>query len=238
MTKTPVREERTSLYSLTLEAQEVDGQLAIAFDLACSEDPDDQAQAETMIAALLQQSADNQAIRLQKANAICHIHQGLLAKADFLRQVAADRIEKAKAEERSAERLLQYMVKCLSAANPGQKKFPLPEFTIANRPSEAVEIEIDTDELTGEETPLVDPEYCRFEISLKLESGHSEAADQVISVITETLRDVCELPGSAYTLKVKRAADKTVLKPVLKALEDGQSIKGARLDKRDNWSIK
>jgi hypothetical protein len=235
MTQAPVREERTSLYALTLEAQEVDGQLAIAFGLACSEDPEEQAQAEAMIGALLQQGSDNQAARLQKANAICHIHQGLLAKADFLRQIAADRIEKAKAEERAAKRLLNYMVGCLAAANPGQKKFPLPEFTITNRPSETVEIETDTDEVTGKEVPLVGPDYCRFEIKLKLEAGHAEQADQVVAVITETLRDVYELPGSAYVIKVERSVDKALLKPKLKA---GETIDGASLSKNDNWSIK
>lgn len=222
MTLTPTK---TSLYELTLEVQEVDGQLALALDLANSDDPEQQAQAQALISELLERASGNQAVLHRKANAICHVHESLLAKAAHLRQVAADRIAKAAAEERAAERLLQYLTKCLSALNPGQGKFSLPEFTVAARSSEAVEVDPD----------LVPDSLKRFELKLKLQPGHAETADQLLSVITETLRDLYELPDSAYELSCTDAPDKAAIKAVLKA---GDPVAGARLDKRTHWSIK
>jgi len=203
----------------------VDGQLALALDLANSDDPERQAEAETLIEALLKQSADNQAALHRKANAICHVHESLLAKAAHLRQVAADRIAKAEAEERAAERLCQYLSRCLSALNPGQTKFALPEFTVSSRKSEAVE---------------VDPDLCpdslkRHEIKVKLQPGNPEAADQLVAVITEIIRDFYELPPSAYEIGCTSAPDKAAIKAQLKA---GDPVAGARLDKRTSWSIK
>jgi len=214
----------SSLYELSLEVQEVDGQLALALDLANSDDPEQQEQAQTLINELLERASDNQAVLHRKANAICHVHESLLAKAAHLRQVAADRLEKAAAEERAAGRLLDYLTKCLSALNPGQKKFALPEFVVASRPSEAVE--------TGPELPA---EFKRFEIKIKLQAGLHEAADQALAEITELLRDRLEIDPSRYEIKVVPADDKSGLKPLLKA---GQAIAGARLVKTDNWSIK
>jgi len=224
MTLTPTK-PKTSLYELTLEVQEVDGQLALALDLANSDDPEQQEQAQALIAQLLEKAADNQAVLHRKANAICHVHESLLAKAAHLRQVAADRLEKAAAEERAAERLLDYLTKCLSALNPGQKKFALPEFIVASRPSEAVEVDPD----------LVPDSLKRYELKVKLQPGHAEAADQLLAVVTETIRDLYELPPSAYEVSCTNAPDKAAIKAHLKA---GDPVAGARLDKRTNWSIK
>ena len=224
MTLTPTN-PKTSLYELTLEVQEVDGQLALALDLANSDDPEQQQQAQALIGELLERASGNQAVLHRKANAICHVHESLLAKAAHLRQVAADRMAKAAAEERAAERLLEYLTKCLSALNPGQRKFALPEFTVAARSSEAVEVDPD----------LVPDSLKRFEVKLKLQPGHAEAADQLVSVITETLRDLYQLPPSAYEVSCTNAPDKATIKAALKA---GDPVAGARLDKRTSWSIK
>jgi hypothetical protein len=223
MTLTPSKP--ASLYELTLEVQEVDGQLALALDLANSDNPEQQAEAEALIASLLEQANTNQAVLHRKANAICHVHESLLAKAAHLRQIAADRIAKAEAEERAAERLLTYLTRCLSTLHPGQKKFPLPEFTVSSRPSEAVEVDPD----------LVPESLKRFDIQIKLQPGNAEAADQLVSVITETIRDLYELPPSAYEVSCTGAPDKAAIKAALKA---GDPVAGARIEKRTNWSIK
>jgi hypothetical protein len=225
MTLTPTKPPATSLYELTLETQEVDGQLALALDLANSDNPEQQAEAQALISSLLEQAAGNQAVLHRKANAICHVHESLLAKAAHLRQVAADRLAKAEAEERAAQRLLDYLTRCLSALNPGQRKFSLPEFTVSSRASEAVEVDPD----------LVPDSLRRYGITVKLQPGNAEAADQLISVITETIRDLYELPPSAYEVSCSSSPDKAAIKAALKA---GDPVAGARLDKRTNWSIK
>lgn len=216
---------KPSLYSLTLESQEIDGELAIAMAKLSSKDEAEQAEAEEMITALLVRASNTSSLLNQKANAICHIHEALLGKASYLRQVAADRLEKADAEEKAAERLLTYLTRMLSALNPGQKKFALPEYTVDSRTTQAVE----TDD---SEVP---PEHCRYEIKVKLEAGWPEAADQVVAVVTEALRDQLELAPSAYDISVRASADKSGLKPLLAS---GRQVPGAQLVTRTRWSIK
>jgi hypothetical protein len=216
---------KPSLYSLTLESQEIDGELAIAMAKLTSGDEAEQQEAEAMITALLERSADTSNLLNQKANAICHIHEALLGKAAYLRQVAADRLAKAEDEEKAAENLLHYLTRMLALRNPGQSKFALAEYTVKRSTSQAVE----TDD------SAVPPEHCRFEIKVKLDTGHQEAADQVVAVVTEALRDQLELPASAYDISVKPSADKTGLKSLLAG---GMQIPGAQLVSRTRWSVK
>ena len=216
---------KPSLYSLTLESQEIDGELAIAMAKLTSGDEAEQAEAEEMITSLLERASETGNLLNQKANAICHVREALLGKAAYLREIAADRLEKAAAEEKAAEHLLTYLTRMLSALNPGQKKFALPEYTVSSRTSQAVEIEDD-------DIPL---EHCRFEIKVKLDAGCQEAADQVVAVITETLRDHLGLQNSIWDIDVKTAPDKAGLKPLLAS---GQQVPGAQLVTRTKWSIK
>jgi hypothetical protein len=216
---------KPSLYSLTLESQSVDGELAIAMAKLTSGDEAEQAEAEEMIASLLERASETSNLLNQKSNAICHVYEGLLGKAAYLRQIAADRLAKADAEEKAAERLLTYLTRMLSALNPGQKKFALPEYTVSSRATQTVETS------DGE----VPPEHCRYEIKVKLEAGWPEAADQVVAVVTEALRDQLELSPSAYDISVKASADKTSLKPLLAS---GRQVPGAQLVTRTKWSIK
>jgi hypothetical protein len=214
-----------SLYQLTLDSQAVDGALALALDKASSDDPEQQQEAEALITDLLQQANSNQSLLQDKANAICHVHEMLLGKAEFLRKSAAERLAKAEAEERAADRLLQYLTRCLTALNPGQKSFPLPEYTVASRSSEVVE--------TDDE--LLPPDCKRYEIKVKLAAGNPEAADQLIAVIDEAVRDVFELGPDQCEVIRSSAPDKATIKARLKA---GEPVLGAHLIKKTNWSIK
>lgn len=225
MTLSPARPAAQSLYQLALQSQEVDGQLAIAFDLVTSDDPEQQQEAERLISSLLEQANTSQALLHQKANAICHVHESLLARAEHLSQIAADRAAKAAADKRAAERLKDYLSRCLTALHPGQRKFELPEFTVASRASEAIEADPE----------LVPPSLQRSEIRIKITSGHAEAVDQLLSVVTETLRDLYALPGDAYEVSYSSSPDKAAIKAAIKA---GEPVIGARLDKRTSWSIK
>jgi hypothetical protein len=215
---------KTSLYSLTIQQQEIDGELAIAMAKLTSGDEAEQAEADEMIAALLQRASQAGDLLAQKANAICHIREGLLAKASYLREVSADRLEKAQSEEKAAERLLEYLVRCLSALHPGQKKFALPEYTVSSRPSEKVEVD---------EEDLPD-EYKRFEIKIKLSTGFHEAVEPLIAAVTYTLAQLEILPHF-FDVSVSSVADKAALKPLLAS---GEEVPGAGLMKRTNWSIK
>jgi len=216
---------KPSLYSLTLESQEIDGELAVAMAKLTSGDETEQAEAEELIAGLLERASGNSNLLNQKANSICHIYESLLAKTTYLRQIAADRLAKAEAEEKAAESLLNYLTRMLAILHPGQSKFSLPEYTVSRRTSQAVEA--DTDEV-----PL---ELRRFEIKIKLATGCQEAADQVVAVVTETLRDHLGLQDHLWDLSVKSDPDKTAIKPLLAS---GIAVPGAQLKTNTRWSIK
>lgn len=205
-----------SLYQIALDSQLVDGEMAIAFGLASSEDPEEQARAEELISSLLQRASGNSALLKQKANAICHVHESLLGKAAHLRQIAADRLAKAEAEEKAAERLLKYLTYCLSALNPGQSKFELPEYTVASRKSEAVAFH-DEDRLPDQ--------YKQVEIKLKIPAGNAELAASTIEA----------LHASGQAPDVRSTPDKARIKADLKALIE---VPGAHLKRRTSWSIK
>lgn len=220
-----------SLYSLALESQVIDGELAIALAKLESEDPDEQAEAEQLVTGLLERAAGTQGLIERKASAICHIYEGMLGRAAYLRSAAATRVERAAAEERNAERLLAYLTHTLSTLHPGQKKFTLPEHTIASRRSEGVAIDPD-DFRTDSANP-----YCRTKITVKLTAGSKqvEAADNLVAATTELLRDVAELGLGDFEIQVEHEPDKASLKKALKA---GASIAGAVLEQRVNWNIK
>lgn len=216
----------TSLYALTLDAQEVDGELAIAFDKAASDDPEEQAEAEQLINDLMQRASTNSQLLQQKANAICHIHEGLLGKARFLRESAAERLAKAAAEEKAAERLLDYLIKCLTALNPGQKSFPLPEYTLSSRQSEAVEIDLDS-------AGKIPSNLQRHELKLRFQPEACSDFEAIADLVTKTLAQ--QLRGGLCDLTTASTPDKSAIKAVLKA---GTSVPGAKLVKRRSWSVK
>lgn len=216
-----------SLYQVTLESQEIDGELAIALAKASSEDPEEQAEAELLITSLLERANDSQRMLLRKANGICQIREMLLGKAEYLRKAAAERLAKAEAEERAAQRLEDYLLRCLQALHPGQTKFELPEFTIASRTSEA--IEVDPDE-------TLPAEFTRVELKLKLAGAGSVSAESVRELVRSHVEEALDLPGSTYQLsELSIAPDKTAIKD---AIKEGATIPGARLVKRRSWSIK
>ena len=220
-----------SLYQVTLESQEIDGELAIALAKASSEDPEEQAEAELLITSLLERANDSQRMLLRKANGICQIREMLLGKAEYLRKGAAERIAKAEAEERAAQRLEDYLLRCLQALHPGQTRFELPEFVIGSRVSEAVEVDTDLD------APDMPEEFTRVELKLKLTGYGSTKADDIVSLLREHLEDMLEgcRPGTYELAEPKVAPDKTAIKD---AIKEGATIPGARLVKRRSWSIK
>lgn len=222
MTVTPTK---TSLYSLALESQEIDGELAVALAKLESEDPEQLAEAEALIEGLLARANDTQRSLVRKANAICQVREALLGKAEYLRRTAAERIAKAEADERSAQRLADYLLKTLQTLHPGQPKFELPEFTIASRQSEAVEIDPD------ENLPS---EFTRVELRLKLSGPGSDKARLLQELLLDFLHKA--LPESAFQLAdPKVEPDKTAIKA---AIKEGASIPGVQLTKRRTWSIK
>ncbi|MEB3256357.1 MAG: hypothetical protein VKJ05_08215 [Synechococcaceae cyanobacterium] len=214
--------EARSLYALTIEAQQVDGQLAIAFEMATSDDPLQQEQAEALITSLLQDSHHHQGLLLQKANAIGRVHEALLGKARFLRQSAADRLARAEREERGAERLLHYLSRCLCALHPGQRSFSLPEYTLRSRQSSAIAIDDDA---------RIPAELCRHEIRIRVAPEAHGALTPLLEAISAA---AAANPASSCEVQTSSCPDKAAIR---QACLNGQSVAGARLESRLHWSL-
>lgn len=218
----------TSLYAITLETQEIDGELSIALAQLSTDDPAAHEEAEAIIGNLLERANTTQAALTSKCNSICHVIEGLRAKAEFLRSSAEDRAAKALAEDKAADRLTDYMTRCLGALHPGQKKFSLAEYTISKGGSEAIEVSDPGD---------LPDDLVRIKVEVRLSPGERtlEFADQVYSVINETLTDLFELNPSEYDVKIDRQPDKTAIKTAIKG---GRAVPGAELVQRTHWKIK
>lgn len=224
MTLAPT-EPSPSLYTLALESQEIDGELAIALAKLESEDPEQLAEAETLVEGLLARANDTQRNLARKANAICQVREALLGKAAYLRNAAAERLAKAEAEERNAQRLADYLLKTLQTLHPGQTRFDLPEYNVTSRLSEAVEVDPD------ETLPA---EFTRVELKLKLTGPGSDKAQLLQELLLDFLQKT--LPSGQFQLAdPKVEPDKTAIKD---AIKEGASIPGAQLVKRRSWSIK
>lgn len=218
---------KTTLWSLALESQEIDGQLAIAYDLISSEDPEERAQGETLITELLQTASANQALFKEKLNGLCHIREQVLGKAAHLRNLSKAWLEKAEAAEKQAESLLAYATRVLEATNPGQKKFELPEFTISSRASEAV----DDETLNADVLPS---NLTRAELRFRVHGATSATIRELEEAINQLLHE-WPTPLTIDWSETKVAADKPAIKTALKA---GLKVPGAQLIKRRNWSVK
>lgn len=219
----PTASKGSTLYHLTLETQTIDGELALALEKAGSDDPEEQAEAEALIQGLLRRASATSELVQQKANAICHVREALLGKAAFLRQAAAERLAKAEAEERAAQRLSDSLIRCLTTLNPGQKKFPLPEYTISSRTTTSVDVDT---------VNAIPPQYLRHEIKIRLQpEGHDSlgALLQAINAATATA------PDGTCDVALTSSPSKTALKDALKS---GEQIDGARLQTNQHWTIK
>jgi hypothetical protein len=220
---------KPTLYAVTLEAKEIDGELAIALDLIDSDDDAERQQGEELVEALLSRAASNSQALSAKADSICGIYEQLMAKAEYLKEVARARAEQAKRQERSATSLLGYLTRCLTLVNPGQKSFSFAEHELEGRSSEAVSILTEEDG-TAAAVPL---DYCRHTFTIKMPSGSTpEQVDAMTNSIQEFVTDF--LPAGS-TLKIAAEEDKTAIKAALKATPG--SVSGAVLQKNINWKV-
>jgi hypothetical protein len=213
-----------SLYSIALELQAIDGELAIALDLAGSDDPEQQEQAQALIEGILRRANTGGELLRQKANAICHAREGILGRAAYLKQVAADRLAKAEREERSAERLLAYMTRMLTILHPGQAKFELPEYTISRSNHPVVDADGD-----------VPAKFCTHKLTLTLAGDASQDALELIYTKFQELGELAQQQGLQGDTDVSTKPRKNDIKAAIKA---GVDVPGAELKDNIKWSVK
>lgn len=129
-----------ALFALALDAQEIDGELALAMGLLSSEDPDERQQGEELIAALLETASEANDALVARSDQLLEMAQWLQARAAHLKATAKQRLEAAAREEEAADALIARVGAVLHFRNPGQTTFALPEHKLASRKIASVEV--------------------------------------------------------------------------------------------------
>ncbi|MGA1730914.1 MAG: siphovirus Gp157 family protein [Steroidobacteraceae bacterium] len=132
----PRERSASSLYSLGIQAQDIEGEIAMAAELLESDDPEQEAAAIALIEQYLEASSHTKALLVDKADKICLYIDHLEAVAKFRSEQAARLKALAAADEKRIESLKRYMLNVLTALYPSERKFSLPTHELTSRRSE------------------------------------------------------------------------------------------------------
>lgn len=209
-----------ALFALALDAQEIDGELALAMAMLSSEDEEERQQGEEFVSALLEQASVTNDILVTKSDQLLEMAQWLQARGAHLRETAKARIEAAAREEAAAAALVSRVAAVLSTLNPGQTSFALPEHKLAGRKTTSVEVT---------EPGEVPDRYSRLEVKIKVPAT-GEATNY-----ESLLRDLVEATqGVEGDLFFEKAPDKKLIQRVIQA---GEEVPGAALKQSRSWRI-
>lgn len=157
----------SSLYSLGIQAQDIDGEIAMAAELLESGDPEQEAAAVALIEQFLEASAHTKALLVDKADKICLYIDHLEAVAKFRVDQAARLRALAAADEKRIESLKRYMLNVLTALYPNERKFSLPTHELTSRRSERAVID-DPELIPGEFNRIkTEPDKSAIKTALK-----------------------------------------------------------------------
>jgi hypothetical protein len=199
-----IKRPSRALFALALDAQEIDGELALAMGMLSSEDPEQVAEGEQLVTTLLEHAAvTNEALAI-RADQLLEMAEWMSARAAHLKDSARQRIEAAKREEAAAETLINRVAAVLSFRNPGQISFALPEHKLASRKTSSVEIE----DLTA-----IPDAYAGVEIKVRVAAtGQPTNHEALIDALIQALDEV----GISGDLSFEKKPDKKLLAAALK----------------------
>ena len=132
---------KPSLYGLALEQQGLQQEISALAERLHSDDAADMADAVVELEAVLLEQEQGREALLSKADAYCWVIDQLRGQAAYRRQQAQRLADLAAQDEHKAERLQDTLVRVLTALEPDQTKFELPEHRISSRRSQAVELD-------------------------------------------------------------------------------------------------
>jgi hypothetical protein len=241
-----------SLFHLAMEAQEIDGELAIAVAQLSSEDPEEVATAEELISSILQRANTSQQSLLDKVNQMAFVVKSLENRADYFKQQVETYKEKSNRDQADSDRLLRYLVRTLAALHPGKKEFHLSDYDLCSRQSDSTEI------LDDQQVP---PDLCRHEIIIQVPAGkgdlgpmlHKEISDFIAELITGVSGGDYLLPTlNSYPIKnlVKERIKQNPAPEEARSLSvaygpathavvlRSDAVPGAEVIRKKTWSIK
>jgi hypothetical protein len=171
-----------SLFHLAMEAQEIDGELAIAVAQLSSEDPEEASTAEELVSSILQRANTSQQSLLDKVNQMAFVVKSLSNRAAYFKQQVETYEDKSKRDQSDADRLLRYMGRTLEALHPGQSKFHLSDYDLATKLSPG-----ETEILDNQQVP---PDLCRHEIIIKVPAGLDDMGLKLHQAISDFIAEM------------------------------------------------
>jgi len=216
-----------ALYGLALDAQQIDGEMAIALGMISSDSEEDRAEGESLLQMILEAASENQEAIVAKSDQLLEMAEWLQARAAHLKATAKSRREEAAREEEAAGSLIARVAAVLSSLNPGQTSFALSEHTLASRKTTSVDVAAPGD---------VPDAYSRLELTVKIDApGGSTNHQFVVDLITQTL----EHQGVPCEITWAKTPDKRVIATALKAEEPDPALaSAATLVEGRSWTIK
>lgn len=205
------KQNSSSIFHLSMEAHEIDGELAIALAQLSSDDPYEVAEAEELIASILERANTNQQSLLDKANEIAFVVKFFQDRAARFKTQQEELKVKASNDQASADRLLRYLVRTLSALHPGKTEFRLAQFDLKSRQSETTEV-IDQEDIPAN--------LCRHTITIDVPAGMGDVAPRLHQAISDLIADDHDFdPPALGTLlpNISSTVDKKLAKERIKA---------------------
>lgn len=202
------KQNSSSIFHLRMEAHEIDGELAIALAQLSSEDPEEVVAAEELITSILERANTNQQSLLDKANEIAFVVKFFQDRAARFKTQQEELKFKASNDEASADRLLRYLVRTLSALHPGKTEFRLAQFDLKSRQSETTEVIYEED---------VPADLCRHEITIEIPTGNGDLARNLHQSLSDFIAGMAGDADPSHLLPtLKSTADKKLCKERIK----------------------
>ena len=240
-----------SLFHLAMEAQEIDGELAIAVAQLSSEDPEEVTAAEELVSSILQRANTSQQALYDKVNQVAFVIKALENRATYFKQQAKTYKEKSDRDQADSDRLLRSTVKILAILHPGKKDFHLPGYDLCSRQGDSTEIVDDQQ---------VPPDLCRHEITIEIPTGNGDLASNLHQALSDFITGIVGDADPSHLLpSLKSTADKKLVKERIKkdasseettalsvaygpathaVVLKSDSVPGAAVIRKKTWSIK
>ena len=134
---------KPSIWSLGIENQGVNSQIAELASRLDSGDPEADAETIAELEALLQVQQGSRQALTAKADAYCWVVDNLRAQSAYRKTQAKRLAELAAADERRAQALQDALIKVLTALEPDEKTFRFDNHEIKSRKSSVLEVDED-----------------------------------------------------------------------------------------------
>jgi len=218
-----------ALFAIALDAQEIDGELALAMALVSSEDPEEREQGESLVTSLLEAAGDTSEALVTKSDQILEIAQWMQARAAHLKETAKQRLAAAALEAKAAEALINRVATVLAFRHPGQRSFALPEHTLKGRATASVSI-ADLEELPDA--------FAGIEVKIKVAATSTDTDhEHFVQSVVDAVNAAGVLGEVTFDRKPAKALIAKAIKGASREEAASPPVPGAELKNHTSWRI-